>query len=237
MLFRSLIIGLGAAAIAGSALAQKARDPALEFDGYVTQAVKDWKAVGLAVTVVKDGKVAFAKGYGLRELGKPEPVDTNTLFAIGSTTKAITSAAMGMLVDEGKVKWDDPVTKYLPWFELADPYVTREVTVRDLLTHRAGLGSGDQLWYETDLSSDEILRRARFIPVAYSLRSSFIYQNVMYAAAGAVIAAASGMSWQDFIKRRVFQPLGMTGSVTTVAETKAKPNVASPHDIVNDTTV
>jgi CubicO group peptidase (beta-lactamase class C family) len=218
-------------------LAQKPRDLPAEFDAYVTQAVKDWKAVGLAVTVVKDGKVVFGKGYGVRELGKPEVVDTNTLFAIGSTTKAMTSAAMGMLVDDGKVRWDDPVTKYLPSFQLIDPYITHEVTVRDLLTHRAGIGYGDQLWYETDLSPEEIVRRARFIPVAYSLRSGWLYNNVMYAVAGQVIKAASGMPWQEFIRTRIFQPLGMTGSVTTLAETAGKPDVASPHDIVNDTTI
>jgi CubicO group peptidase (beta-lactamase class C family) len=234
---RSFVIGLIAVGFSGSALAQKARDPALEFDGYVTQAVKDWKAVGLAVTVVKDGKVVFAKGYGVRELGKPEPVDTNTLFAIGSTTKAITSAAVGMLVDDGKVNWDDPVTKYLPWFQLKDPFLTREVTVRDLLTHRAGLVNADVLWYETDLKPEEILRRARFVDIGYSLRSDFIYQNVMYAAAGAVVAAASGMPWEEFIRTRIFGPLGMNGSVPTLAETRSQPNVASPHDIVNDTTV
>ncbi|MEO8453376.1 MAG: serine hydrolase [Gemmatimonadota bacterium] len=234
---RSLILGSLVLLPILSAQGQKPRDLAAEFDAYVTKAVSDWKAVGLAVTVVKDGKVVFAKGYGVRELGKPETVDTNTLFAIGSTTKAMTAAAMGMLVDEGKVRWDDPVTNYLPWFQLKDPLLTHEVTVRDLLTHRAGLGDGDMLWYETDLTPEEVLRRARFIPIAYSLRSGFIYQNVAYAMAGAVIAAASGMPWQEFIRTRIFQPLGMAGSVMTLAETRGKPNVASPHDIVNDTTV
>lgn len=209
------------------------KDPAAAFDAYAAQAFKDWGAVGLAVAVVKDGRVAFAKGYGARELGKPEPVDTNTRFSIGSTTKAITAAALGMLVDEGKVRWDDPVTKYLPGFQLYDPYVTREITVRDLLTHRAGLGNADVLWYESDNSADDILRLIRYARPAYSFRSGWIYQNIMYAAAGAVVAAASGMSWQDFVRTRIFQPLGMRGSVTTLAETVGQPNVASPHDRVN----
>ncbi|MGH7534606.1 MAG: serine hydrolase domain-containing protein, partial [Gemmatimonadales bacterium] len=202
------------------------------FDGYVAKAVKDWGAVGLAVSVVKDGKTIFAKGYGVRQLGQPAPVDSDTRFAIGSTTKAITAAAIGMLVDEGKLGWDDPVTKYLPEFELGDPYVTRELTVRDLLTHRAGLANGDVLWYRTDNSPAEVLRRARFIPTAYSIRSSFIYQNVMYAAAGAVIAAASGMPWERFVETRLFQPLGMANTVPTLARTTGQPNVATPHQRV-----
>ncbi|HEX9165016.1 MAG TPA: serine hydrolase [Gemmatimonadales bacterium] len=212
---------------------QKARD----FDAYVAKAVKDWGAVGLAVAVVKDGQLVFARGYGVRELGKPDPVDANTLFAIGSTTKAITAAALGMLVDEGKVRWDDPVSKYLPDFQVGDPYVTRNLVVRDLLTHDAGLANGDVLWYETDLTAEEVLRRARFIPMAYSMRSSFIYQNVMYAAAGAVVARASGMPWQEFVRTRIFGPLGMGGAVPLHAETIGKPNVAAPHDLVRDTLV
>ena len=124
---------LAAASTAGQA------PPLTDFDAYAGKGVKDWNIPGLAVTVVKDGRVVFAKGYGVRELGKPAPVDTHTLFAIGSTTKAMTAAAVGILVDDGKVAWDDPVTKYLPWFQLEDPYVTRELTLRDLLTHRGGI--------------------------------------------------------------------------------------------------
>jgi CubicO group peptidase (beta-lactamase class C family) len=205
-----------------------------ELDAYVARAVKDWGAPGLAISVVKDGRVIFAKGYGVLERGKPAPVDSQTLFAIGSTTKAMTVAALAMLVDEGKVRWDDPVTKYLPGFQLSDAYTTREVTVRDLVTHRAGLPNADFLWAYNDLSSDEIIRRVRYVRPAYSLRSGFIYQNIMYAIAGEVIAAASGMSWSDFLRSRIFQPLGMTRTVATLAEAARSTNVAVPHDIVND---
>ena len=121
------------------ATAQSPDAKAQELDAYVAKAVRDWQAPGLAIAVVKDGKVVFAKGYGVREIGKPASFDTATMSAIASTTKAMTAASIGMLVDEGRIKWDDPVTKYLPSFQLYDPYVTREVTVRDLLTHRAGL--------------------------------------------------------------------------------------------------
>ena len=132
-------------------------DHTRELDAYVAKAVTDWKVPGLAIAVVKEGRIVFAKGYGVREMGKPAPVDTQTLFAIGSTTKAMTSAAIGMLVDEGKIRWDDRVTKYLPGFQLADAYVTRELTIRDLLTHRAGLGNADVLWYRADSSADEVV--------------------------------------------------------------------------------
>jgi len=200
-----------------------------EFDAYVAQAVKDWNAAGLAIAVVKDGRVVFSKGYGVRELGKAAPVDTSTLFAIASTTKAMTAAAMGMLVDEGKVKWDDPVTKYLSSFQLYDPYVTREITVRDLLTHRAGLGNADYLWALSDLPADSMMKKLRLIKPDYSVRSSFIYQNVMYIMAGEVIAAASGMPWARFVQTRIFDPLGMKSTVPTVSRVPSGANAASPH--------
>ena len=227
---------LASFALTATVLAQKpAADPARELDAYTAQAVKDWGAVGLAIAVVKDGRVVFEKGYGVRELGKPDLVDTTTLFAIGSTTKAMTAAAIGMLVDEGKVRWDDPVTNYLPSFQLKDPWATREITVRDLLTHRAGLPNADYLWYGTNNSTAEILRRVRYIEPAYSPRSSFIYQNVMYAAAGQVVAGASGMPWEEFVRTRIFTPLHMTGTVPLLSKAGAMLNVASPHDRIADT--
>jgi CubicO group peptidase (beta-lactamase class C family) len=150
--------------------------PLSGFDAYVTKTIQEWRTPGLAIAVVKDGQIVFSKGYGVRELGKPEPVDTHTLFAIGSTTKAMTAALVGMLVDEKKLGWDDPVVKHLPWFQAKDPYLTREITVRDLLTHRAGLGNADYLWYGQTISPREILERVRLLEPSYSLRSSFIYQ-------------------------------------------------------------
>jgi len=204
--------------------------PALAgFDEYVTKGVADWQIPALAVAVVKDGEVVFAKGYGVLDLSKPDSADENTLFAIGSTTKAMTAAALGMLVDEGKLGWDDPVTKHLPWFQLHDPVVTREVTVRDLLTHRAGLPNADFLWYGRDNTPHDILFRMRYLPQETSLRSHFTYQNVMYAAAGAVVAKVSGMPWEDFVRTRLLEPLGMTGTALTLSGLAGKANVASPH--------
>jgi CubicO group peptidase (beta-lactamase class C family) len=202
------------------------------FDTSVAKAVKDWRVPGLAIAVVKDDRVVFSRGYGVREMGKPGAVDPHTLFAIGSTTKAMTAALVGMLVDESKVEWDAPVTRYLPWFQLKDPAVTREVTVRDLLTHRAGLGNADYLWYGQRNSTEEILRRVRLLDPAYSLRSGFIYQNIMYAAVGAVVEAASGQPWATMMQTRIFDPLGMRDTIPTAAALSSHPNVASPHFIV-----
>ena len=209
---RTFFVAAAVAATPLSALSQAddAGSKAKDLDAYVAQAVKDWKAPGLAIAVVKDGKVVFEKGYGVREVGKLAAFDTSTASAIASTTKAFTAVAMGMLVDEGKVRWDDPVTKYLPAFQLSDPWVTRELTVRDLLTHRSGLGSTDYLWAVSDLPADTMMQRLRLVKPSYSLRSSFVYQNVMYIMAGQVIAAASGMPWDRFVQTRIFDPMECT---------------------------
>jgi CubicO group peptidase (beta-lactamase class C family) len=216
------------------------RAPARQFrlddlDAYVRRGVEDWRIPGLAIAVVKDDSVVFAKGYGIRELGKPGAVDVGTRFAIGSTTKAMTAVALGMLVDEGKVRWDEPVITYLPNFRVGDPYVTRELTVRDLLTHRGGLGNADQLWASADYSTEEITSRVATLPPAYSLRSRFIYQNVMYAVAGEVIEAVSETPWATFVRTRIFVPLGMTGTQPTLAALAGQPNVATPHMELRDT--
>jgi CubicO group peptidase (beta-lactamase class C family) len=227
---------IAGAAVAFAPLATGPQSPAAsneakarELDAYVAQAVKEWNVAGLAIAVVKDGKVVFGKGYGVREIGKPAAVDTSTLFAIASTTKAMTVASIGMLVDEGKLKWDDPVTKYLPSFQMFDPYVTRELTIRDLLTHRAGLGNADYLWDIDDYSMPEIESRMKLVKPAYSFRSGFIYQNVMYMVAGDVIAAVSGMPWEQFVRTRIFAPVGMRSSIPHLKYMPANSNMAIPH--------
>lgn len=215
--------------------ARSPADLARDLDPYFAKAAKDWNVPGLAVAIVYRGQLVFAKGYGVRDVGQLAPVDTQTLFAIASTTKAITAAALGMLVDEGKVRWDDPVTKHVPWFQMKDPWATREVTVRDLITHRGGLPNADYLWTGGDNPREEVIRRIRFIEPSYSFRGGYTYHNVMYTVAGAVIEAASGMSWDDFLRQRIFQPLGMTRSVTTLAEAVTKDNRAMPHGSRGDT--
>ena len=211
------------------------RDQLRDLDAYFAKAAKDWNVPGLAIGIVHKGQLVFVKGYGVRDVATKAPVDTQTIFAIASTTKAITAAALGMLVDEGKVRWDDPVTKHLPSFAMYDPWATREVTVRDLITHRGGLPNADYLWTHGDNSRDEVIRRIRFIKPTYSFRGGYVYHNVMYTVAGAVIEAASGLTWDEFLKRRIFQPLGMTQSVTTLVEAKTRANRAEPHGRQNDT--
>jgi CubicO group peptidase (beta-lactamase class C family) len=233
---RATLAALAAAAlVAVPAAAQTTAQRVAALDAYVAKAVKDWHAPGLAIAVVKDDSVIFAKGYGVRELGKPDPVDAGTRFAIGSTTKAMTVVALGMLVDEGRLRWDDPVTKHLPEFRLSDPYVTREITIRDLLTHRAGLGNADLLWADGEYSTAEIVRRVGFLPLAYSMRSGWVYQNIMYAVAGQVVERVSGMPWETFLRTRIFQPLGMTATEPLLSGLAGQPNVASPHAEEGDT--
>ncbi|HYV03645.1 MAG TPA: serine hydrolase [Blastocatellia bacterium] len=208
-----------------------------DLDAFAARVLKEFDVPGLGVAIVKDGKVVVAKGYGVRKLGDPAPVDENTLFGIASNTKAFTSALLAMLVDEGKITWDDPVIKHLPGFQLYDPYVTREMTIRDLLTHRSGLGlgAGDLLWWPpTDYSRDEIVRRFRFVKPATSFRSRYAYDNVLYLVAGQVIAAVAGKSWDDVIKERIFTPLGMTTSNTRGAALSEPGNVAAPHVKLGD---
>jgi CubicO group peptidase (beta-lactamase class C family) len=228
-----LILVLGvASAIPRMASAQN--PPLRGFDAYVEQALRDWRVPGVAVAVVRNDSVVFIKGYGVRELGKPARVNAHTLFAIGSSTKAFTAAALALLVDSGKVAWDDPVTRHLPWFELSDPYVTRELTLRDLVTHRSGLPRGDLAWYGSGFDRSEVLRRVRYLKPRWSFRSTYGYQNIMFLAAGEVVAAASGRSWADFLKTRIFTPLGMTETNTSVTAL-GDGDVAAPHDKIDDT--
>jgi len=203
-----------------------------EFDAYTEKAIKQWNGVGFAVTVVKDNEVIFKKGYGLRELNTNDRIDTNTLFSCGSTTKAMIATCMGILVDEGKVKWSDPVINYLPDFQLYDPYVTRELTIRDLFIHDSGVGNTDFLWGFMNLPGNEILRRMRMVEPSYSFRSGFIYQNIFYLAAGTVIEKITNQSWDKFIKQRIFEPLRMTRTVPLLRDIKDS-NKTKPHMKVN----
>ena len=232
-----VLAALSVLVAATSADAQRAARPvALNgLDAYIARAVEDWRIPGLAISIVKDDSVVFAKGYGVRERGKPGAIDAGTRFAIGSTTKAMTAVALGMLVDEKKVRWDEPVITYLPGFRVGDPYVTRELTVRDLLTHRGGLGNADLLWASADYPAEEITRRVATLAPAYSLRSRFIYQNIMYAVAGDVIAAASGTPWAQFLRTRIFEPLGMKATEATLADLQGQSNIATPHMEIADT--
>ena len=202
------------------------------FDAVVARAMKTFAVPGMGIAVVKDGKVVLAKGYGVRKLGEPAPVDAQTLFGIASNTKAFTATALGLLVEEGKIAWDAPVTRYLPWFQMWDPYVTREMTVRDLLVHRSGLGlgAGDLLIFpESIYSRRQILERLRFVKPATSFRGAYAYDNILYLAAGEVIEAVSGRTWEDFISERILKKAGMAWSRPRHSADAAGMNLAIPH--------
>ena len=188
-----------------------------------------WGVPGLALAVVSDGEIVHARGYGVRDVTTGVPVDEHTLFAVGSTSKAFTAAALGLLVDEGRLSWDDRVIDHLPWFEMYDPYATRELTVRDLLTHRSGLARGDAVWSKWPHDRHEIVRRIRYLEPTRSFRGAWQYQNLMFLTAGEVVAAVSGQTWDDFVDQRIFTPLGMDRSVTSIRALGRFENVATPH--------
>jgi CubicO group peptidase (beta-lactamase class C family) len=204
--------------------------PVEKLDRYVEKTRKIWKVPGLSISVVKGDKIILSKGYGVRERGKPGRVDTKTLFGAMSTTKAMTAAALGMLVDEGKLKWNDKVTKHLPAFKVADPYVTKELRIRDLLTHNAGLGNADFLWAWTPgMPAEKVVSRMQYAKPAYSFRSGFVYQNIMYLVAGHVIEKISGKSWEEFVKTRLFVPLGMNDTFANYELSRGYKNRSLAH--------
>jgi CubicO group peptidase (beta-lactamase class C family) len=206
-----------------------------DIDALAAKVQRVFDVPGMAVAIVRNGKVLFTKGYGLREAGKPGAVDANTLFGIGSNTKAFTVAALAMLVDEGKLSWDDKVIDRLPGFRLYDPYVTRELTIRDLLTHRSGLGlgSGDlMLFPPSDFTRSEIIHNLRYLPPASSFRSKFAYDNLLYIAAGQLIPALTGVSWETFVQTRILDRIG-GGCVATLSLAGANPDVAAPHVVID----
>jgi CubicO group peptidase (beta-lactamase class C family) len=226
-----------AADASATATAAGAAVPAFDLEADVERTLKTFDVPGIAIAIVKDGKVIAARGFGVRKLGDPAPVDGKTLFEVASNSKAFTAATLSMLVDEGKLAWDDPVTKHLPGFQMNDAYVTGQMTVRDLLTHRSGLGlgAGDLLWWPaTNFSDDEIIERLRYVKPATSFRASYAYDNLLYIVAGKIIAAKTGKPWGEAVRERILTPLGMTTTTTSVADEAGNPDVASPHSRIGD---
>src|SRR5712671_5259275 len=198
-----------------TALAAPPTTPPPDVDQWVARAMRTFDVPGLALAIVKDDGVILAKGYGVRTLGDTTPVDARTLFGIASNTKAFTATALGLLVEEGKIEWDAPVVRYLPAFAMWDPFVTRELTVRDLLVHRSGLGlgAGDLLWWPaSSYDRKEVVRRLRHVPLATSFRSTYAYDNVLYLVAGELIEAVSGQTWEQFVTENILQRVGMAHS-------------------------
>ena len=218
----------GPAPASATVLPEQLRD----FDAYVERVRQQFNVPGIAVAIIKDGKVVLERGYGVREMGKAATVDEHTMFAIASNTKAFTAASLSMLADEGKLSLDDRVIDHLPWFRMADPYVTHEMRVRDLLAHRSGLGlgAGDLLyWPGTDYTTEEVARRLKDVPLTGSFRGQYAYDNILYGVAQLVIEKASGQAFADFLQTRVLVPLGMDETRYNSDHLKPGDNVATGH--------
>ena len=208
-----------------------------EIDELVNRTLKTFDVPGIAVSVIKDGQVIHAKGYGVRSLATMEKTDENTLFGIASNSKAITAAALGMLIEENKLTWDSKVTNFIPEFKMHDPYVTAEFTVRDLLTHRSGLGlgAGDLMFWpdSNTFTKQEIIHNLRFLKPVSSFRTKYDYDNLMHIVAGEIIKRVSGVSWEEFVQKRIFDPLEINSSAPSYFLLKNRKNVIDPHAPVN----
>ena len=203
-----------------------------DFDAYMADTLKTFKVPGIAVAIVKNGKVVMERGYGVRELGQPAKVDAHTLFAIASNTKAFTAAALQQLADAGKLKMDDRVIDHLPWFRMSDPYVTHEMRIRDLLAHRSGLslGAGDLLyWPPTSYTTKDVVERLAKVPLKNGFRSHYAYDNILFAVATLVIEEASGQSYADYVREHLFKPVGMDESLIDMTYLKPGMDVATGH--------
>jgi CubicO group peptidase (beta-lactamase class C family) len=232
MVLLALLAASGARAAGEMATGSAARVLPADLDAHVARVMEAFEVPGLALSVVKDDRVVLAKGYGVRRLGAPEPVDPQTLFGIASNTKVFTAVALALLVEEGRIEWDAPVVRYLPSFQMWDPWVTRELSVRDLLVHRSGLGlgAGDLLWWPpSTYSRKEVAARLRYLRPATSFRSAYAYDNVLYLVAGEVIEAVSGRTWEDFVSKRILERVGMSGSNVFHSGALGAGNVGTPH--------
>ncbi len=227
----ALVAALALASLPGGASAPSIPEPAPlhGFDGYVRHSMKLWRVPGLAIAIVENGHVVMEKGYGVRTVGSPEQVDVHTLFGIASDSKAFTTVALGILKDRGKLDWDDHVTQFLTGFQLYQPYPTREVTIRDLLTHQTGDCGADFLWYGSSNSRAEIIQKLRLLPPRYGFRRRYCYSNNMVMAAGQIIPAITGVQWGTFVELNIFKPLDMTASDTSITAFKPGDDIATPH--------
>jgi len=203
---------------------------------YIEKSMIEWKIPGLAIAIVKDDQVIFNKGFGVRDIDKNDRVDPNTQFAIASNTKAFTVHALGLLVQEGKISWDDPLLKYLPDFQLYDPEVTRKITIRDLISHRSGLGTwaGDLVWWGSTYTREDMLERIRFIKPESEFRTTYHYNNLTFLVAGQIIPKVTGISWDNFLQQRIFSPLQMSRTNTSILDMDMSGNVALPHTVRNN---
>jgi len=234
---RSLIVLGLVSVLLVSAEANAQKGKLKGFDAFATSVMKEWKVPGMAVAVVEDGQVILAKGYGYRDLENKQPVTSKTLFAIGSVTKSMTVTILGMLSDEGKIDWDQPVQEILPEFRLHDEVATRQMTPRDLVTHRSGLPRHDLMWYGAAFTREELFNRLRYIEPSHPFRSTFQYQNLMFMTAGYLAGHVAGTTWEDLIREKIFQPLDMTRSNFSVDGMQKSDDFALPYAVLEDNVI
>lgn len=198
-------------------------------DALIEQSRKTWNVPGLSVAVVKNDQVVYLKGFGVKELGKTDAVTPDTRFAIGSTTKAFTTAALAILVDDGKMQWDDPVRRHVPFFHLSDPLADTNVTMRDIVCHRTGLNRNDLLWFNSPWTREEIIRKIGLVKLSKPFRSAYQYQNIMFLTAGFAVGRIAGGSWEDFVRARILEPLGMTNTDFSTVDVVRAADYSAPH--------
>ncbi len=219
----------------GAAPADAARAALAGFDAWLDSAIVAWKVVGVSIGITVDGQTVYLKGHGLRDLEKRLPATPQTLYAIGSSSKAFTTFAMGTLVDQGKLQWDVPVRTYLPWFRMNTDFATLHITPRDLVTHRSGLPRHDALWYNnTTMSREDLVRRIAYLPLNKDLRETFQYNNLMFLTAGYLVGSINGSSWEDGLRQLVLTPLGMTRTNFSVKESQADADFSQPYRVQHD---
>ncbi len=231
---------LAALMLALSPAAAAKKEPRIDpkdFAAFVSKTLADWKVPGVGIAVVKGGKIILAEGYGLRDVPNKLPVTPRTIFAIGSSSKAFTATAVGILVDEGRLDWDKPVRDYLPAFRLQDESASARMTPRDLLCHRSGLARHDLAWIGSAYSRTELFDRMRFLESNADLRAIFQYNNFMFMTAGLLVGEVTGSTWEDVVRARIFEPLGMKDSDFSIKDSRKKPDVSLPYGEKEDKVV
>src|ERR1041384_8341990 len=206
------------------------------FDNYMEQVMKDWNAPGIGVGIVMGDKLVFAKGYGFRDYGKKLPYTITTTQPIASNSKLFTAVAVGLLVEDGKLRWDDPIKQFVPTIRFYNDELDRSVTIRDMLSHRSGVTRHDSIWYKSTFTRRELWDRLRYLEPAAPLRTKFLYNNLMYTAAGQVIEELSGKTWEQFVQQRIFDPLNMSRSTLTIEDNIKGPEPAVPYSERRDST-
>lgn len=201
----------------------------LGFHSFVEEEMQKWQVPGLAIAIVKDGEVVLSEGFGYRDVENKLPITPNTQFVVASCTKAFCTMSIGLLVDEGKLDWDDPVHKYLPDFKLKDRFASEQITIRDIVTHRSGLPRHDLLWYNSSFTRKEVVERVQHVEPSKGFRTTFQYQNMMYMTAGEVVEAVTGEKWEDFVKEKVLKPLGMSESNFSVEKLQKAADFSYPY--------